>query len=185
MNIIVLPDGSRYACDVGFGGDGPTKPLQLISGNIVPNLGTQEVRLHHEVVPDYLTESQPLWVYQYRNSPDKPWNSFYVFGEGEWMPRDFGPINFWASRDPTSNQTSNVLIVRFLKRPDESTIYGKVMLVNGDVKQNLGGKTSLLLSCETEDERIEALRNVFNITLTDEERKGITGRATELRRLPN
>jgi arylamine N-acetyltransferase len=184
VNIIILPDGSRYSCDVGFGGDGPTRPLPLISGNIIPNLGSQEIRLQHEVIPDYLTEPQKLWVYQYRNGAAKPWNSFYTFGENEWLPRDFDAINYWASTYPDTIQTNNMLIVRFLKRP-ESGIYGKVMLVNNEVKQNLGGKTSLLQTCKTENERIEVLKSVFDITLSDEERLGIKGRLTELPSFPH
>ncbi|OKL60870.1 hypothetical protein UA08_03361 [Talaromyces atroroseus] len=184
VNIIVLPDGSRYSCDVGFGGDGPTKPLPLISGNTIVNLGLQEVRFQYKVIPGYLTEPQKLWVYQYRNGATKPWSSFYAFGEDEWLPRDFEAINYWTSTYPGNHQTYTMLIVRFLKRPD-SGIYGKVMLVNGDVKQNLGGKTSLLLTCKTEDERIEVLKSTFNITLTDEEREGIKGRVAELRSFPN
>jgi arylamine N-acetyltransferase len=183
VNIVTLSDGSRYSTDVGFGGDGPIKPLPLVDGHITPNLGSQEVRLSHEVIPDFLTEPQKLWVYQYRNGTDRPWNSFYTFSETEWLPADFDVVNTWASTNPGSFQTTTMLIVRFLRR--ESQIHGKAMLVNGDVKQNLGGKTSLLMSCQTEEERVEALRSVFGITLTDEQREGIKGRATELSRLPN
>ncbi|KAH8703207.1 hypothetical protein BGW36DRAFT_368962 [Talaromyces proteolyticus] len=178
--IITLPDGSRYSCDVCFGGDGPTRPLPLISGQVTSNLGSQQVRLVHECIPDYLTEPQRLWVYQYRNCIDRPWNSFYAFGENEWLPRDFEPINHWVSTHSGSFQTYTMLVVRFLRRQGSSEIYGKVMLVNGDVKQNLGGKTSLLASCETEEERVKALKEHFDITLTEGEREGIEGRITAL-----
>lgn len=180
VNIITFPDGSRYSCDVGFGGDGPTKPLPLISEHSIPNLGSQEIRLLHDTLPGHLTEPEKVWIYQYRNGTDKPWNSFYAFAENEWNLSEFDVVNYWASTHPDSFQTYTVLIVRFLRTPGTDKIYGKVMLVNGDVKQNLGGKTSVVLSCKTEEERIKALKEMFNITLTDEEREGIKGRGSEL-----
>jgi len=59
-------------------------------------------------------------------------------------------------------------------------IYGKMMLVNGDVKRNLGGKTELVKSCKTENERVAALKEYFDIVLTQEEIEGIRGRVTDL-----
>lgn len=55
------------------------------------------------------------------------------------------------------------------------------MLVNGEVKRNNGGKTELVMDCQNEEERIEALKEYFNITLTEEEIQGIKGRNVELR----
>jgi hypothetical protein len=71
-----------------------------------------------------------------------------------------------------------VLIVRFLREGESIT--GKVMLVNGEVKRNLGGKTEVVMVCETEKERVEAIEKYFAITLTDEEIAGVRGRNVEL-----
>jgi len=77
-----------------------------------------------------------------------------------------------------------VLIVRFLRGEkgdkDEEMITGKVMLVNGEVKRNLGGKTELVMVCETEFERVKAFGEHFGIRLTEEERLGVIGRNVEL-----
>lgn len=51
MNIVTLPDGTKWHLDVGFGGDGATKPLPMVSGHVTQNLGSQEVRLVHESLP--------------------------------------------------------------------------------------------------------------------------------------
>lgn len=98
-------------------------------------------------------------------------------------------MNYFTSSHPDESfQTKTVLVVKFLRRDGEGEggnggetgIYGKVMLVNGDVKRNLGGKTSLVKTCVTEEERVEALKEYFGITLTDDERESIRGTKTEL-----
>jgi arylamine N-acetyltransferase len=167
--------------DVCFGGDGAKQPLPLIRHHITSNIGTQELRLEYDRIPELVdqTQDQRMWIYQYRNNPDQPWNSFYCFSEKEFLHADFEVMNFFTSQHPSSFQTFTVVIVKFLRRG--SDIYGKVMLVNGDVKQNLGGKTKLIRSCRTENERVEALKEVFGITLTEEEKDGIKGRVTDLK----
>lgn len=185
MNIVTLPDGSKYMLDVGFGGDGATKPLPLISGHVEQNLGPQQIRLIHSHISQqtHQTDQAPnnkLWIYQYRNGWDKEWNSFYCFPEFEFLPQDFEIMNYFTStsQGETNFQTRTVLIVRFLR--EEAKIVGKVMLVNGDVKRNMGGKTEALKVCETEEERAEALEEYFAIVLTEEEKEGVRGRNVEL-----
>ena len=62
-----------------------------------------------------------------------------------------------------------------------SEIYGKRMLVNGVVKENLGGKTKVVQECQTEAERVEALKTWFGIRLSEEEINSIRGWHTELK----
>ncbi len=63
---------------------------------------------------------------------------------------------------------------------DDHEVYGKRMLVNGTVKENLDGKTKVVYECRTEADRIEALKAWFDIELTEEERHSIQGWRTEL-----
>lgn len=185
MALIVELDGEesdKYVCDVAFGGDGPTAPMPLKVGPIHKNLGTQEVRFARERVPG--SKRQEFWVYQYRNSAAKPWNSFYVFNDTEFLEVDFNVVNFFTSQ-AGSFQNFTIMIVKFLLGQDDETgegkIVGKVMLVNGTVKRNMGGKTEVVQVCTTEAERISALKTWFGITLTDEEVSGIRGSVTELK----
>lgn len=182
MNIVTIASGERWMLDVAFGGDGPTKPLPLISEYVTQNLGTQEVRLIYGTIPQQLEQTQRLWIYQYRNGKDKDWNSFYAFPEMEFFQADFEIMNFFTSQSRSPNfQTSTVLIIRFLRgETEEEGVVGKVMLVNGEVKRNDGGKTRLVLTCTTEEERLKALEEHFEIRLTDEEINGIKGRNVEL-----
>lgn len=175
--------------DVGFGGDGATKPIPLIEGHVTRNMGTQDIRLIQDFIPGQ-TERTPerrLWIYQYRNGADQDWNSFYAFSEWvEFMPADFHIMNWYTGSHPESFQTFTALIVKFLRRPNElapggEEIFGKRTLVNGTVKENLGGRTKIVQECKTEEERVAALKTWFEIELTEEERTGIRGWVTELK----
>ena len=86
-----------------------------------------------------------------------------------------------TSHGETNFQTRTVLIVRFLRgEREQEGIVGKVMLVNGEVKRNMGGKTEVVKVCETEEERVGALEEYFAITLTKGEKVGVRGRNVEL-----
>lgn len=188
VNIVTLSDGSKWSLDVGFGGDGPTKPLPLSDGAVSTNLGAQEVRLVKDWIPTQLhrTEESKVWVYEYRNGKDREWNAFYAFSETEAMEGDFDHLNWYTGFHPESFQTYRCIIVKFLQRKKgdgsgDGEIYGKRMLINGTVKENLGGRTSVVEECKTEEERVRALGKWFDITLTEEEKEGIKGWGTELR----
>lgn len=95
-------------------------------------------------------------------------------------------MNTCTGRHPESFQTFTVLVVKFLKRDNEDgsgdlEISGKRMLVDGVVKENVGGKTQDVHACETEHERVKALKAWFGIELSAEEVEGIRGWRTELR----
>ncbi|KAF3763313.1 hypothetical protein M406DRAFT_94316 [Cryphonectria parasitica EP155] len=171
----------KYVCDVAFGGDGPVVPMPFKEGVVTRNIGTQEIRFVHEELPKSLGK---YWVYQYRNGPDKEWNSFYAFNDTEALARDFEPINYWTSQGPTFQKTT-MIIVKFLLGPagpdGDSGVVGKIMLVNDTIKRNMGGKTEVVQVCSTEPERVEALKKHFGISLTDEEIIGIQGSVTELK----
>lgn len=101
------------------------------------------------------------------------------------MEADFHVINHFTGTAPDSHHTITQLLVKFLMRKKEDgsgdqEIYGKRMLVNAIVKENLGGKTKIVSECKTEADRIRALKEWFGITLTDEEIGAIKGTATEL-----
>lgn len=176
-------EGGKYVCDTAFGGDGPTAPMPLKAGVVRHNLGTQEVRFVREVIPN--SSRNLFWIYQYRNSSDKPWNSFYVFNDTEFLEQDFEVVSYFTSHAPTFQKTT-IMIVKFVlgdreNTHDEHKISGKVMLVNGTVKRNMGGKTEVVEVCSNEAQRIRALEKWFGITLTDEEIVGIAESVTELR----
>ncbi|KAH6994923.1 hypothetical protein EDB80DRAFT_153879 [Ilyonectria destructans] len=190
VNIITFPDGSKYHADVAFGGDGALFPMPLVDGLVHQNLGTQQIRLVRDWIPHQVhrTEDTKLWIYQYRNGVDRDWNSFYSFPGIEFYALDWGVVNFWIGAHPNSHQRFNMLVIKFLRRlkdgegnKNEYEIYGKRMLVNGVVKENLGGRTQVVTECKSEAERVEALKKYFSIVLEADERQGIQGYFSELR----
>lgn len=171
--------------DVGFGGDQATKPVPLVHGHAITNLGSQEIRLIWDTIPQQLDQTKKLWIYQYRNSTSADWNSFYCFGEFEFLPEDFEIVNYYTSTNVTAAnfQTRTVIGVRFLRgrgEGEEEEVVGKVMLVDREVKRNDGGRTRLEYVCKTEEERVKVLRNTFGIRLTEEEIHGVKGRTIDL-----
>nr|CBL43339.1 TPA: arylamine N-acetyltransferase 4 [[Gibberella] fujikuroi var. moniliformis] len=118
-------------------------------------------------------EETKLWIYQYRNGEDKEWNSFYSFPSIEFFALDWDVVKWWINTHADSHQRRNVLTIKFLLQPveveakfeGEMEIYGKRMLVNGVVKENLRGKTQIITTCNTEGERVEALGKHFQISL--------------------
>ncbi|KFA60197.1 hypothetical protein S40285_07568 [Stachybotrys chlorohalonatus IBT 40285] len=188
VNIVTLADGTRWMIDVGFGGDGPTKPVPLDDGKTIHNMGTQEARVVRDFIPgqtDFAPERR-WWLYQCRNGPDKEWVSSHCFHDQvEWQMDDFLVTNHYVNYYPTCLVVSNVLVVKFLARQKEGEegvkeVYGKRMMYNEIVKENITGKTQVVKVCETEEERVEALRKWFDIELTEEERVAIRGHATEI-----
>ncbi|PKS05650.1 hypothetical protein jhhlp_008169 [Lomentospora prolificans] len=162
-------------------------PMPLIDGLIHQNLGTQQIRLVCDWIPlqVHRTEETKLWIYQYRNSYDVEWNSFYSFPGVEFLDLDWAVVNFWINENAQSHQRFNVLVIKFLRRrrqdaDEEYEIYGKRMLVNGTVKENLGGKTVVIEECTSESDRLQAFERHFGISLTAEEKEGIHGYVSEL-----
>ncbi|GAP86262.1 putative arylamine N-acetyltransferase [Rosellinia necatrix] len=199
VHIVSIVDiaGQRYHVDIAFGGDCATLPLPLVDGLVHRNLGAQQVRLVRDWIPTQLrrTEDAKLWIYQYRNGPDLEWNSFYCFPLVEFMPNDWEVVNVFASTSPRCWQVKTVIAIKFLRRPreregsdgdgdgngeGEEETYGKRMLVNDVIKENLGGRTSVIYECKDEADRVAALEKYFDIRLTDEEKNGIVGWPTAL-----
>lgn len=169
------------------------------------NLGSQEVRITRGQYPGTVSdgEANKVWFYEYRNSPGDEWNRYYAFGDHEASSWDLECANYWVSSHPESFQRKQILVVKFLRDssgdtwekgltdatdvcdsdsitiPELETV-GKIMLAHGVVKRNLGGKTDIVKICRTEEERIEALKEYFGITLSDDQKQGIKGFETAL-----
>ncbi|PLB47464.1 arylamine N-acetyltransferase 2 [Aspergillus steynii IBT 23096] len=182
VNIVQLPTGARLHLDAAFGGDGPTSPLPLISGHAVRNLGMQEVRLVLDSIPHQSRTDQKMWIYQYRNGPEKEWMSFYCFAELEWFPDDFEVINRFTSWEV--RERGNVIAVRFLRSgekghytrycapnavdcagADEVRVVGKIMMVNHLLKINMGDRTQVIQEFDPKTQQAEILEKWFSISL--------------------
>ena len=178
--IVTLPEGDRYLVDVGFGGDGSTKPLPMVESIVTRNFGTQDLRLIHETVAGAMNRRQKTWTYQIRNKPEAEWASCYNFVELEFLPQDFEVMNYYTSTHPVRGMCTRVIAVKFIMDDEGREICGKVMLAGAELKRNTKGTTILEQTCETEQDRTEVLEKHFGFYLDAEEKQGILGRKTAL-----
>ncbi|KAF2023461.1 cysteine proteinase [Setomelanomma holmii] len=142
VTIVTLEDGRKYHVDVSFSGDGPTQPMPLRDGEVLSNLGTQEVRLSRSTIAQFGSDFK-WWIYQYRNQSDAAWNSYYCFYEIPFIHGDFEVINHSVCTQGYLPQ--NIVIVAFGRHAGR--IAGKTMLINGTVKRNTGGRTRVVKEC--------------------------------------
>lgn len=178
INIVTLTEGRKYMLDVGFGGDGPTRPLPLVENVVSPGIGMQDVRLVKENIAPNSDSSQRLWIYQTRYKPEDQWRPVYCFTELEFLPADFVMMNFYTSQCRQCWFTYRIIAVRMIREGSE--IVGKVSLNVDVVKRILNGQTERLTRCGSEEERVKALEVWFAITLTAEETRSIEGMVTDL-----
>jgi arylamine N-acetyltransferase len=177
INIVTIPDGQKYMLDVGFGNDGPTRPLPLSHGVVSQGILPQELRLVRENLAQNTDPDQMLWIYQRRYSPKDEWTSVYCFTELEFLPQDYEVMNFWTSQSRRSWFTYGIIVVKMIM--ENETLIGTLILDGEVVKRRIRGSTEKWI-CKTEDERVEALKTWFKIELTQDERAGIRGLVTEL-----
>jgi arylamine N-acetyltransferase len=177
LNIVTIA-GKRYVIDVGFGSSGPTYPLPLVENEISINVGTQEMRLMYDTIPDFTRPGQNLWLYQYRHEANQPWLPAYAFSEIEFTPSDFTMMNYFMSTHYTSWFTYLIVCVKMVL--EDGQIVGDITLTGNEVKKRIKGESVVLAFCISEEERLKALDEFFGIRLSSSERDGIRGMITEI-----
>lgn len=171
INLVNL-DGQAYMVDVGFGADGPLQPMPLKDGHVQSGLEPHSMRLRLENIAQNTCSSQRLWVYQHRRDDQSPWEPLHCFSELEFIPQDYEVMNYATSTLRTSLFTYQVVCTQISLEGE--AVVGVDILVGNQVKRRLkGGRVEHLATCETEKQRVDALRKYFNICLTGKEQQGI------------
>ncbi|KAI9844614.1 MAG: N-terminal acetyltransferase [Sclerophora amabilis] len=178
VNIVSI-DGRRYMVDVGFGSNASIQPLPLVDGKVLENVSPQSVRLLHANIPQNTDSDQKLWRFQYRFDDSSSWTDGYCFTELEFLPEDFVVMSYSTSTSRTSWFTQKIVCVKTLLEKNETI--GTLILFEAELKQRIRGKTELVATLESEEQRIAALEKHFHIKLNENECKGIRGTVTELR----
>ena len=180
VNVVTLA-GRKYMLDVGFGGNGPIQPMLLDDANAahLRHIAPAESRLVRESISQSTDRGQELWQYQHRIDAQSEWQAIYCFTELEFLPEDYEIMSFWTSQSRKSWFTYSVVAVKMVMEGDD--VVGTLILEGGEVKRRVNGKTEHLRTCNTEEERVRALEDVFALRLSDEERRGIVGMVTELK----
>ena len=207
VNIVTLDDGARYMLDVGFGGNGPVRPVPIPGpsalrpdGALVgpaeehPHVRPAAVRLLHEPIPQQTNQSCRVWIYQHRADRDADWVPMYCFVDLEFLLEDIRGMNFQPWRSPHSFFTRKILMMRFTterevldgpRSPGESAITGaeidgNITLFEDTLKWRRNGELKLELKLEDERQRVDALSRYFGIELDEEDRDAIRGTVAEI-----
>ena len=56
---------------------------------------------------------------------------------------------------------------------EQEKIIGSVTLFEATIRESIGSERKVDKECKTEDERIESLKEIYAIELTDEEKNGV------------
>ena len=64
---------------------------------------------------------------------------------------------------------------------DDDKVIGRKLIDGVDVKERRDGETKLLVHCESERERVEAIKKYWGIELTVEEQHAIMGMKTVIK----
>jgi arylamine N-acetyltransferase len=184
LNIVTIGD-SRYVIDVGFGSNYvPIQPLRLIHDTTgVPNVSPASVRLVWKGISDSLNSYQKLWVYQHRIGENSDFKDMYCFTDTEFRPRDFEMMNYWTSTSPKVIFTQKLICNKMILNEEGEQgkdIVGTLTLM-GDLKKRVGAKSEHLMDFGSEEQRLNALEEYFDITLTSAEKDAIKGTAVEIR----
>ena len=181
---LVNVEGKRYLVDVGFGSNGPMRPALVESGHEFTSIAPFRGRLDFKNIEQHTDPSQRIWVYSSQEKPDAEWKEMYCFADIEFFPADFGVMNLSTMTKPQSYFVQTVLAMRTILNAEAGDAEG-VMILHGDyIKRRLGGKSEILETLETEEQRIKALEKHFQIVLKPEEQRAIRGLATELKSKP-
>ncbi|KAH7342955.1 hypothetical protein BKA65DRAFT_595986 [Rhexocercosporidium sp. MPI-PUGE-AT-0058] len=181
---LVRFEGRMFLVDVGFGGTGPTAPIEVVDGNEVPwGITKDRNRLIYSTIPEFTSPTSKCWIMQHRTEGQTKWDDMYCFTQSEFLPQDIAVMAFKTTGDLRGSFFNHVLFCgRNLLA--EGEVVGRLDLVGGRLRRRLRGMETEMEVVESEVERWEILEREFGIVLGDEERGGIRGLVTELRGRP-
>ncbi|PYI06420.1 cysteine proteinase [Aspergillus sclerotiicarbonarius CBS 121057] len=181
MVLIVLIEGDKYMVDVGFGTNGPTSPLLLKPDCVSVCMAPAEMRLVYDALPEYVDQTQKVWIYQIRYTPDSKWIPMYSFLGTEFLPQDFEIMNFATSQRQTSWFTQTVVCTRMFLDETETAVQGLYILAGREVKRRQLGQSDVVETLQHDADRVTALAKWFDMHLRDHEVEGIRGLVSEIK----
>ena len=190
LNLVRL-DGGWYVVDVGMSAWGPNLVYPLVDGFECESIAPRRIRLQWRSIAEHAAEreeeAQKLWCFDVchhakEEGREEKWVPTYCFTETEFLPQDYEMMSWYTSTNPRSFFTHLVLGMKMEMDEAGEKIIGDVSLLKDTVRRThgplLGGRKEVLKTCETEGERVEALREFLGVELTEEERKNVkTGSA--------
>ncbi|POS73426.1 N-acetyltransferase [Diaporthe helianthi] len=183
VNLVTIK-GKKYLVDVGFGAQEATQPIPLEDGYEITTIAPTRGRLELKHIDKQVTKDDPaqrLWVWcSKRGGEGSEWEDMYSFSESEVFPEDFEALNYFIMTRPQSFFLQNVIAYRPVLDEATGELVAERILHGNVVKEGASGQDRVLEVLETEEDRVGALDRYFDIRLTEQEKRGIKGLATEL-----
>ena len=156
---------------------GPNIVYPLENGYETTSVAPRRVRVQRRAIPEsHGTHSNEMWCYDVCYDPakeDTKWTPVYCFTETEFLPQDYEIMSWFTSTHPRSFFTRYVTSTRMLIGDAGEDIIGNVTLFKSGIKQSISLDRKIVKECTTEDERVAALKEIFDINLTTEEKNGL------------
>ncbi|GKZ16488.1 N-terminal acetyltransferase [Aspergillus brasiliensis] len=181
MILIVTISGKKYMVDVGFGRNTPTSPLLLQENTTAQLIAPSEMSLIRAPLAECMDQTQKVWIYQARADPHSPWVAQYSFSEIEFLFEDFNMMNFFTSKSRDMLFTQKLACTRLILDDHTSEPIGVYILAGREVKSVLRGKIETLRELKTEEDRVSALVEYFNVRLHPHEVEGIRGLPSQIK----
>ncbi|KAK5174062.1 uncharacterized protein LTR77_001142 [Saxophila tyrrhenica] len=173
-----------WVVDVGMGSMGPQVPYPLQDGYEQVAVAPRRIRLQlRPIAESYANagngvEPPKLWCYDVCLKPGAAggdvWTPHYCFTEMEFLPQDYEMMSWFTSTNKKCFFVYSVVCMKMLLDEAKEKIVGNITLFNDKVTRNVGAEREVLRELKTEQERIDALREYFNVELTEEEKEGIS-----------
>jgi arylamine N-acetyltransferase len=154
----------------------------LRDGYEATSVAPRKIRLQLRSIPEHAAlkeeDAPKLWCYDvcYNLSNDmteEKWTPSYCFTETEFLPQDYEMMSWFTSTSPKSFFTRDILCTKMLMDSAGEKIVGDITLFNNVIRKTEGGKRETLAELKTEQDRIDALKNILSVVLTEQEKMGI------------
>lgn len=184
VNLVTFND-VKWLVDVGFGAKEPIHPVPLRDGHEFALLGSSMGRLDFKHLQKHSPAAQNdpnqrLWVYSTRMSADQSWEEMYSFTETEFFPEDFEMMNYFVSTRPDSWFVQEVVAYRMVMDRHRNLV-GEVTLRGNVLTVRENGQQDVVTKLSSEEERVKVLETHFYVTLSEREKRSISGLVSEIK----
>jgi len=180
INFVTI-DNTKYWVDVGFGPNCSVHPLPLKDGITATNIAPASARLLYKNVDEHTDPNQRIWVFQHRINDKSEWQDMYCFTEVEFLPSDYNLMNYYTSTSSKTWFTREIVCSKMLLGGDSGDEVIGVVILQNKLKRREHGRTETERVFENEDQRLQALDEVFDIRLSPSEKEGIKGMGSEIK----
>jgi arylamine N-acetyltransferase len=180
MVILITISSEKYVVAVGNGPKNMIVPLPLVEDGVaVSGIRPEEIQLIRTGIPDNEDPDEKVWVYQWRKDAESEWKNQFCFTELEFRHEDFMILNFYTSSSPLVLFTQRVICSRMLLDETEETIVG-LLFLSQSLRRSVNGVIELVKEFNSEQDRLDALREHFGIEFSASEVEAIKNTAMEI-----